>query len=244
MLSRNQVKYIQSLGQKKFRDQYNAFVVEGPKSAQEFLTNPSIQVTGIYATAEWIELNASSYPEHVFTEVLPEDLERITRLATPNQVLLTVEKLKQSLPLVLRGGVSLYLDTIQDPGNLGTIIRIADWFGLKQVICSPDSADWYNPKVVQSSMGSLGRIKIYREDMLAVLEKEPDIPVYATVLAGENIRNTGKITEGVILIGNESKGISEALLKKATRYITIPKFGEAESLNAAVAVGIICSHIT
>jgi len=133
---------------------------------------------------------------------------------------------------------------IQDPGNFGTIIRIADWFGVSQVICSKDSVDIYNPKVVQATMGSIGRVNVFYRDLRAWLRKQNNIRIYATMLEGIDITKMNPLKEGIIMIGNESKGIGEDLLALANERITIPRKGAAESLNAAVAAGIILSHVT
>ena len=139
--------------------------------------------------------------------------------------------------------MTLVLDSIQDPGNLGTIIRIADWFGIKQVVCSPACADIYNPKVVQSTMGSIGRVDVFYTELLAWLAMKQDIRIYASALEGQDVSKMPKLKEGLIIIGNESKGIHPDILARANVKITIPRMGEAESLNAAVATGIILSHI-
>ena len=137
----------------------------------------------------------------------------------------------------------MVLETSQDPGNLGTIIRIADWFGIKQIICSEDCADMYNPKVVQSTMGSIVRVKILYTDLAPWLEEQKDVFIYAAALEGQNVMAMKKITEGLIVIGNESKGISAAIFEQVDVKITIPRIGKAESLNAAVATGIILAHV-
>ncbi|MBL7745420.1 MAG: RNA methyltransferase, partial [Chitinophagaceae bacterium] len=143
----------------------------------------------------------------------------------------------------VKGKISLVLDTLQDPGNLGTIIRIADWFGIEQIICSPDCADVYNPKVVQSTMGSIARVKVFYTDLAEWLPVQKDIRIYAAALEGKDITNMNPLKEGLIIIGNESKGIEEEILALANERITIPKKGKAESLNAGVAAGIILSHL-
>ena len=142
-----------------------------------------------------------------------------------------------------KGTVSLVLDTIQDPGNLGTIIRTADWFGIEQIFCSNDSADMYNPKVVQSTMGSIARVKIFYTDLAAWLQDQKDLFIYAAALEGQNVTAMKKINEGLIVLGNESKGISPSIFDLVDLKITIPRKGSTESLNAAVAAGIILSHI-
>ncbi|MBC8032614.1 MAG: RNA methyltransferase [Chitinophagaceae bacterium] len=135
------------------------------------------------------------------------------------------------------------LDGIQDPGNMGTLIRIADWFGVEYIIASEESVDVYNPKVVQATMGSIGRVQVVYDDLLRFIKVIPAVPVYAAALEGKDITEYKKITEGIILIGNESKGIRAPLLESATYRITIARRGKAESLNAAVAAGIILSHL-
>ena len=135
------------------------------------------------------------------------------------------------------------LDTIQDPGNLGTIVRCADWFGVQQIICSRDCVDLYNPKVVQSTMGSISRVQVVYEDLSTFIHDHSPIPVYAATLKGNDVSKLPTITEGIILIGNESKGIEPELLSMVSHHITIPRKGNAESLNAAVATGIILSHL-
>ena len=135
------------------------------------------------------------------------------------------------------------LDTIQDPGNLGTIIRIADWFGIDQIVCSDDCAEVYNPKVVQATMGSIARVKVFYTDLEEWLSVQKEVPIYATTLEGQDIREMKKIQEGIIVVGNESKGISPGVLKLANTKITISQKGKADSLNVAVATGIVLSHI-
>ena len=172
----------------------------------------------------------------------PFELERISQLSTPNLVLALVTN--QSHPgLTTKNKITLVLDGIQDPGNLGTIIRIADWFGIGQIICSEDSADAFNPKVIQSTMGSIMRVQVGYYPLQEWLQQQPEINIYAASLDGTDIKQMGKIEEGIIVIGNESKGISENIFRLSTKKITIPGTGRAESLNAAVATGIILSHL-
>jgi TrmH family RNA methyltransferase len=238
MLSKNEVKYIQSLFQKKTREEEGVFVVEGPKMAEELLAS-NYTVKKIYATDEWVK------PLLVFSEVVPvseDELQRISGLQTANQVLVVAEQKKLQNKPGLKAAITLVLDNIQDPGNLGTIIRIADWFGVKQIVASIDTVELYNPKVIQSTMGSFVRVDVWYDDLTELL-KDADVPVYGALLNGINVFEIGKLNEGLIVIGNESKGISEEVKKLITEPITIPKFGGAESLNAAVATGIILSHI-
>jgi len=240
MITKNQVKYIQSLGQKKSRDADNVFIAEGPKLVKELIDAENCRVTQLYALKEWID-NAGTGVEMI--EVSVDELQKISQLTTPNQVLAVAEKIKWENEPVVKGNVSLALDTIQDPGNMGTIIRLADWFGIKNIFCSADSADVYNPKVVQASMGSITRVRVEHLDLLPFLKANNDIRIYATVLNGRDITKMEKINEGIIVIGNESKGVSDEILDLSNVQITIPKKGKAESLNAAVATGIILSHL-
>jgi TrmH family RNA methyltransferase len=192
---------------------------------------------------EWIEAHRSIGQNITVVEIEEKDLERISQLKTPNKALAVVKKFETPSAMKAKGTVSLVMDTIQDPGNMGTIIRIADWFGVEQIICSDESADIYNPKVVQSTMGSITRVKVLYTDLINWVSQQRDIRIYAAALEGRDVTAMDKITEGIIIIGNESKGISPALFKLANVKIHIPQKGKAESLNAAVATGIILSHL-
>lgn len=246
MLTKSQVKYIQSLNDKKFRKEYGVFIAEGPKIINEILANSTIEPVALYATSEWWQQHKAvknSLPLAMFYEIEELEFERISLLSTPNQVVGIFKQPVFSSMLSLKNTITILLDGIQDPGNLGTIIRIADWFGVPQIVASKDSVDVYNPKVIQSTMGSIARVKIIYEDLSDFILRHKGILVYASVLNGKPLLSFGKIKEGMLLIGNESKGISKNLLQLATHHITIPKFGQAESLNAAVATGIILSQV-
>ena len=239
MITKNQVKYIQSLGQKKWRDSEQVFIAEGPKLVNELLIAGNCKIIQLYALKEWID-NSGTAVEII--EVSIDELQKISQLTTPNHVLAIAEKIKWENEPVIKDGISLALDEIQDPGNVGTIIRLADWFGVKNMFCSMNCADAYNPKVVQASMGSITRVRVEYTDLHLFLEKNKELPIYATTLNGRDITKMDKLDEGIIVIGNESKGISDEILKLANIQITIPGKGKAESLNAAVATGIILSH--
>jgi RNA methyltransferase, TrmH family len=243
MLGKSQAKYIQSLGQKKVRDEEGVFVAEGPKIITELLASAGANILQLYALHDWIAANRDDCNGVEIIEIDENDLTKISQLATPNKVLAIVKKQETSDHLPTKGTVSLVLDTIQDPGNLGTIIRIADWFDIKQIVCSKDCADMYNPKVVQSTMGSIVRVKMLYTDLASWLEDQKDVFIYAAALEGQNVTAMKKITEGLIVIGNESKGISPGIFELVDVKITIPRLGKAESLNAAVATGIILSHV-
>lgn len=237
MLSKNEVKYIQSLYHKKTREAERVFVVEGPKITGEVLASNYI-VRKLYATDEWLK------PTDLSVEMIPvssDELQRISGLQTANQVLAIVEQKVNTQP-GLDNKLTLVLDGIQDPGNLGTIIRIADWFGIEQIIASKDSVELYNPKVIQSTMGSFIRVGVWYDDLAGLL-KTTSVPVYGALLNGKNVLEMDSVAEGLLVIGNESKGIREDIQPLITHPITIPRFGGAESLNAAVATGIILSHL-
>ena len=238
MLSRNDFKYIQSLFDKKNRQQQALFIAEGPKLIEELLrSNYSIQK--IYATDIWVAENLD-YKDNL-TIVNEAELSRMTGLQNANKVLAIVQQQENILPN-LNNQFSIVLDGIQDPGNFGTIIRIADWYGIKNILCSEDCVELYNPKVIQSTMGSFVRVNCWYGDIATVL-KESSMPVYGALLDGNNVQLQNKIKEGFLVIGNEGKGISKEILPHINHALTIAKIGGAESLNAAVATGIILSHI-
>lgn len=239
MLTKAQVKYIQSLGHKKLRDSEDVFVAEGPRLINELLTAGNVKPVAIYATDAFAE----KHPRLAnLVRIREQELERISALSAPNEVAGIFSK-PVFEPPVWAGRISLMLDSIQDPGNLGTIIRTADWFGVRQIVCSADCADCYNSKVVQSTMGSVARVQLIYTDLLSFIQDNKVPPLYATTLNGTSLYEMQRIKEGIIIIGNESKGISEALLSVPGHRITIPRKGGAESLNAGVAAGIVLSQI-
>jgi TrmH family RNA methyltransferase len=236
MITKAQVKHIQSLEDKKYRYKCNEFVVEGEKMVQE-LINSSLTINCIYATKDWIEKNPM-LKNILIEEIQSFELEKMSSLSTPNMVLAIVQ-IPANTPISPKG-VSIVLDRIQDPGNLGSIIRIADWFGIDTVYCSEDTVDVYNSKVVQASMGSVFRIKTHYSNIEHLLAANKQISSYVAILKGENITAHKSIQEGFIIIGNESKGVSDSIINLSTHKISIQRKGQAESLNAAIATGIIC----
>ncbi len=245
MLSKTHTKYIQTLHHKKFRDENGVFIAEGPKVVMDLLEGGNFVCKEIFATGEWLEeqpLPEKKFKDIVIATVQQFELEKLSALQSPNHVIAVFEMQSTVVKYSCMGKLTLLLDTIQDPGNLGTIIRIADWFGITGIICSPGCADQYNPKVVQSSMGSLGRVHLLYTDPVEFLQKKKMIHSYAAVLDGRSVQEVKKITEGIIVIGNESRGVHDSLLQLVNKKITIPKKGRAESLNAAVATGILLSH--
>lgn len=244
MLSKTIVKYIQSLHHKKHRDEENAFIAEGAKVVMDLLASGNIFCSSIVATAEWLEQNETAIRKHYngsIENVKDFELEKISALSTPNQVLAVFNK-KEVKKVITKNKLTLALDDIQDPGNLGTIIRIADWFGIENIVCSLHCADMYNPKVVQGTMGSIARVNVLYTDLKEWLQQEP-VKKYATALNGKKLKEIKPFKEGILITGNESKGISSEIMQLADEKITIEKHGGAESLNAAVATGIILSHL-
>lgn len=243
MLSKTIVKYIQSLAHKKVRDEDSVFMAEGPKVVPELLNSNQFICKSIYALPGWIdEVTLKINQDVEIIEVNEIDLDKISQLKTANKVVAVFYK-KEEKAIQPAKAISLMLDEIQDPGNMGTIIRTADWFGIKNIICSNECVDCYNPKVVQASMGSLSRVNIIYTGLEEFIKENSITKLFAATLSGTPLSSFNKIEEGILLLGNESKGIKENLLMLAAEQITIPKKGEAESLNAAVACGIILSHI-
>lgn len=246
MLSKTHTKYIQSLLHKKFRDETNLFIAEGPKIVMDLLNSRKFICKEIIAVEEWIKENtasASLFSNTTVTAVKDFELKKISALSASHSVLAVFEKREQQTNLQTANTITLALDTIQDPGNLGTIIRIADWFGITNIVCAAGTADMYNPKVVQSTMGSLGKVNIVYTDLPVWLMKNKEVKIYSASLDGKDVKSFGRLKEGIIVIGNEANGVSDEVLQMVDAKITIPKIGEAESLNAAVATGIILSHL-
>lgn len=241
MISKAQVKHIRSLDDKKKRYEYKQFVVEGIKMVDELLKS-QYEIVEIFATQYWISNHAPTDISKLKISLITEQsLSRISGLKTPNEVLaLVVMPDATSIPNFDK---TLALDNIQDPGNLGSIIRIADWFGISTIICNAQTVDVYNPKVLQATMGSVFRVTCYYTDLLNYIIQQTSIKTYAAVLNGSNVNEMEKISNGLILIGNESAGIDEKLIQHCDFEISIPQKGNAESLNAAVATGIICNTL-
>jgi TrmH family RNA methyltransferase len=244
MLSKSDVKYIQSLAHKKFREEYGHYIVEGVKMVEELISQYPELLFRVYATRNWV----STHPGLVknltcLYELEDFELEKISFLNTPNEVLALAKLPPFTSEIMISGQITMVLDQIQDPGNLGTIIRTCDWFGVKNIICSTDTADAYNPKVVQSTMGSIFRTNIIYTDIVSFVKKHSGIPIYAALLDGASIYTTQFQFPSILIVGNESKGISNEIKTLTTNPVTIDKIGSAESLNASIAAGIILSHM-
>ncbi len=248
-ISSNQIKYVKSLHQRKFRQKYQKFIAEGTKIAREALERPASGVVEVYAEQEWIDRHAEllkGQDAAVFV-VDARELSRISALTTPNQVLLVMDLPAVHMPERLRPqGLYLYLDGIRDPGNLGAILRIADWFGLSAVCCTPDTVELTNPKVVQASMGAFLRVPFYPASFDSVRQALPALPVFAAAMMGEDLYTQVLPAAALLVIGNESAGVSPEILQRADHRLRIPKGpdGGAESLNAAVASGILCAFFS
>lgn len=244
MLPKSEIKYIQSLSQKKFRDEEGVFVIEGIKMADEILSSYSQLVRAVYATEKWIVKNQGKLTNSISVHELQTfELQKITGLSVANEVLVVLNKPTSIKFVPDENPVVVALDQIQDPGNLGTIIRTCDWFGVNQIVCSPDSVDAYNPKVVQSAMGSLLRVTIEYKKIEQFINDHSMYTPCVAVLDGETYYDFLFPEKTLLIIGNESRGVSVSLRKIATKAITIPRRGEAESLNAAVAAAILLSKI-
>ena len=243
MIGKNTIKWVHSLEMKKNRKREGLFVAEGPKVVGDLLSR--FRLHSVFATDEWT--GGDSIGADVRVERVDDDtLRRLSFLQHPQQVVAVMEMNKEEKVEVDADRLTIMLDGVQDPGNLGTIIRIADWFGIDSIICSPDTADAYNPKVVQATMGSLGRVSVTYSPLVPLLSSLPaEMPIYGTLLDGKDIYQKELTRHGVIIMGNEGNGISDEVRAMVTHPLLIPRFrqGEsAESLNLAVATAITCSE--
>jgi len=243
MLSKSQISLLKSLQHKKFRKEHGLFLVEGYKSVVEFV-NAAYQVDAIYHTSEIAPKMMNLSRKINFQEISLTDLEKISSLKTPQEVigLIKIPKWPELNYNLLKNKFSLVLDGVQDPGNMGTIIRTADWFGITDIICSDDTVDVYNPKVVQATMGSLARVNVHYGDLMTIIP-EIKLPLFGAMLDGENIYNTNFGREGLLAMGNEGNGLRPEIQQLINKTVTIPRIGYAESLNVAIATAILCSEI-
>lgn len=244
MISKATIKKIHALDMRKFRRNERLFVAEGPKLVDELCA--TMKPVYIAALPEWISENAKIVSGTEYDIVTPDELQRASLQKNPQQVIalfsipehrFCTEQLKNELVLMLDG--------VQDPGNLGTIARIADWFGIRNILCSAETADIYNPKAVQATMGALARVKFHYTDLLQLLSQY-DGPVYGTFLDGENIYGQELSENGIIVMGNEGKGISQSVGEMINRRLYIPNYPigtqTTESLNVAIATSIVCAE--
>ena len=244
MIPKKTAKLIKSLHHKKYRKKYGLFLVEGAKSVQEILLS-TFSIETLFATKDFlnqhINLIEDKLKDDKIMQVKEQELAVVGTLQTNNAALALVS-IRENAPLVVNNEYALALDDIRDPGNLGTILRIADWYGIRKMICSPETAELYNPKVISASMGSFLRIQVYYTDLVTYFQQNY-APVYGAVLDGENVHQMHFPGKGIILLGNESHGIHQNLLPFLQKKIHIPRYGGAESLNVAIATAVICDNI-
>jgi len=242
MLSKNTVKFIKSLHQKKYRTESGQFFVEGEKSVLEVLDS-DFSVEMLLMTDSFEQKNfqkLKSFRGEKFL-VTKGQLEQVGQYQSNDSALAVVAMKPNASFVPQKDELVIALDDVRDPGNLGTIIRIADWYGIKKLVFSPQTAEFYNPKVIQATMGSFTRVQFYYEDLGKVFS-DWKLPIYGAFLGGENVHELKEIKPGVILMGNESNGISPQIGQLVTQRVTIPGFGQAESLNVAIATAILCDN--
>jgi RNA methyltransferase, TrmH family len=252
MITRNKAKLINALRIPKYRKKYGLFVAEGTKLILELLQS-DFGIDEIYATSDWIKQHREAFRhvDHLVIRVEQKDIDAVSSLSTPPNVMAIINIPEREIkPVLFSDAPTIMLDGINDPGNLGSIIRSADWFGIPQIVCSENTVDAYHPKVVQASMGSIFRLRIYEADLMKVLSsKAEDIPAYGAFMDGKNIHHTHLNPNGIYIIGSESHGISPELTKLINHRIAIPRYSrddksfETESLNAAVAAAIILAEM-
>lgn len=246
MLSKNKIKLINSLSVKKYRDEYGLFIAEGTKLVLDLASG--LQCISLFATKEWFNSNPSVKADEI-EEVSIDELQKISNQKTPQGVLALFKKPEYQFEIGSIGKeLNLALDDVQDPGNLGTIIRIADWFGIKNIFCSRNSADVFNSKTVQATMGAIARVRVYQVDLPRFLsESSKQMTVYGTFMDGENIYKENALnTTGIIVMGNEGNGISPEVEKYINKRLLIPNFPEgqvtSESLNVGIATALVCAE--
>lgn len=244
MISKATIKRIHALEMRKYRKNERLFVAEGPKLVNELYM--SMKPVYVAALPEWIASNANLLNNTTYDTLTPEELQKASLLMHPQQVIALFQIPENELnPDLLKDELILMLDGVQDPGNLGTISRVADWFGIRHIICSPDTADIYNPKAVQATMGALARVKFYYTELAMVLSQYSG-PIYGTFLDGNNIYKEELSRNGIIVMGNEGKGISQRTREMINRRLLIPNYPEGtlttESLNVAIATSIVCAE--
>lgn len=243
-LSKNRIKYIHSLEQKKNRKAEKVFLAEGPKLVGDLLGHFACRF--LVATSEWLSQNPHLSVDDV-SEVTEEELSRASLLKTPQQVLAVFEQPDYTIDVsVINSSLCLALDDIQDPGNLGTIVRLADWFGIEHIFCSPSTVDVYNPKAVQATMGGIVRVKLHYTPLPQLISNLNNIPIYGTLLDGDNLYAQKLSSNGLIIMGNEGNGIGDEVAKLINRKLYIPNYPldrkTSESLNVAIATAIVCGE--
>lgn len=242
-LSKNKLKYIRSLKEKKFRNEHGTFVAEGHKMVKELLASMKCEL--LLATSDFLNDTNPANAEEVI-EVTEKELAQASFLLHPQQVLAIFRQPQYDIDIKLKDQLVIALDGIQDPGNMGTIVRLADWYGIKHIFCSQDTADIYNPKTVQATMGALARVQIHYVDLISFLQRQKSLPIYGTLLDGKNIYEQQITSHGIIVMGNEGNGIRPETERLINNKLYIPSYPEgndtSESLNVAVATAIVCAE--
>lgn len=244
-LSKNCIKYIHSLELKKNRKAEKVFLAEGPKLVGDLLGHFPCRF--LAATSEWMSRHRSLLQAENIIEVSTDELSRASLLKTPQQVLAIFEQPEYETDIsVISRSLCLALDDVQDPGNLGTIIRLADWFGIEHIFCSLNTVDVYNPKTIQATMGGIARVKLHYVSLPELIRSLKDIPVYGTFLDGENMYTQQLSSNGLIVMGNEGNGIGKEVEELITRKLYIPNYPSeretSESLNVAIATAVVCAE--
>ncbi len=239
MLSKAQIKHITALRTKKYRTEHSQFFVEGNKSIEELLKSSFQDIKIFYTKAN--EDFIAQNDRVTATLISTIEYEKVSALKNGDG-LLALAQMPTEIPFAFNQKKYIALDQIRDPGNFGTIIRLADWYGIREIICSQDCVELYNPKVIQASMGSIFRVKISYVQLAHQL-KYSNLPTYAAMLTGQSVYDTAPLKEGILVMGNEANGITPEVLQHCNHQITIPQNGDAESLNVAMACGILCSYL-
>jgi TrmH family RNA methyltransferase len=239
MISKNQLKHIRALGQKKQRKALGEFLVQGEKNVLELLKS-HLTIKQLFATQEFINIHKGVLSGIDVIEADIDSLTKVSTLVSNNSVIAVVQIPTVNTPP--NTGITLALDGVSDPGNLGTIIRVADWYGINHIVCSHDCADPFNPKTISATMGSFARVNVFLTDLPEYLHQDPRA-VYGAYLGGENVHKVTFEKDAILMMGSESHGIREAAGQFVTSPITIPNFGDAESLNVAMATGIILDNM-
>lgn len=242
MLTKGRAKFIESLKDKKFRTERKLFVVEGEKSVAELLES-DFSIDSLFLTHDFIKKHETvlKSKRFLFETVEQEELEKMGSFGSNNAALAVARQKPNTTPQISTDEIILALDDVRDPGNLGTIIRIADWYGVKNIICSSTTTDFYNNKTISASMGSFLRVKVFYTDLEKFL-RESDLPIFGAMLKGENVHTLKFPKSGILLLGNESNGISRDLEKLVKNKVSIPRVGLAESLNVATATAVILDN--
>lgn len=247
MISKNDIKFVHSLELKKKRREEKAFVAEGPKLVGELIG--TFRLRAVYALQQWIEANEASLNGVTVKDATQDELRKISFLETPQEVVAVFEQPDYDVDArkTIAENLCIALDGVQNPGNLGTIVRLADWFGISDVFCSADTADIFNPKTVQATMGGMARVRVHYTSLPELVDSlDNDVPVYGTLLDGGNIYTQDLLQRGLIVMGNEGKGLSEEMRKRVSHKLYIPNYPEgsecAESLNVAIATAVVCAE--